>query len=106
MWENFVMKKKKGFWSVHIWIFLSVPYCLVVEKIGIKQIYFILFFLLGNEMDPDMTGLNGARGAQKKKKTHLVNRLGSGHMSGPTGRVQVWKNLAWTQPVAIPKFYI
>ena len=68
MWENFVMKKKKGFWSVHIWIFLSVPYCLVAEKIGIKQIYFILFFLLGNEMDPDMTGLNGARGAQKKKK--------------------------------------
>ena len=63
---KFCNEKKKGLWSVHIWIFLSVPYCLVAKKIGIKQIFF--FFLLGNEMDPDMTGLNGARGAPPKKK--------------------------------------
>ena len=39
MWENFVMKKK-DFRFVQIWIFLSVPYYLVAEKISIRHFFF------------------------------------------------------------------
>ena len=40
--------KNKGFRFVHIWIFLSVPYYLVVEKISIGH----FFFLIGQQNGP------------------------------------------------------
>ena len=39
--------EKKGF---PIWIFLSVSYCLVVEKISIRQTFF--FFVIGQQSGP------------------------------------------------------
>ena len=47
---KFCNEKKKGFQSVHIWIFLSVPYCLVSEEISIKQFFF--FFFIGQRNGP------------------------------------------------------
>ena len=89
MWENLVTKNK-GFRFVHIWIFLSVPYYLVVEKISIGHFFF--FFDWATEWALIWQGLMG------------LARAGLGCRSWPAGqvRVRVWKNPAQTRPVAIP----
>ena len=68
--------KKMGSQYVQIWIFLSVPYFLVVEKISMRQTFFF-FFKLGNGMGPEVAWPNGA-GLGPGKIFFFNNRARSG----------------------------
>ena len=78
------------------------------NKSGLKKIFF--FFWLGHELGlSPKRGLRDPRGpagasSSPEKKPSTLNGPGPGHGSCPVGRVRVWKNPAWTRPVAIPRF--
>ena len=106
-------EKKNGFRSVGCWenngfswVFFF-PSCLVTEKINVRQTFFYWATEWALKYHGPMGPMEPSKldwgGSGPQEKICLVNGSGPSRGSWHAGQVWVWKNLTWTQPVAIPK---